>query len=131
MSAVYGHMSAGRGVSLYDGDLLLRFDVVLMREGRMKGQAFIGLPSETSAAKALRDTNGFVLQDKPLIVVSFTIRGVCRRTCVSVGVSACLCRSTSLYVFVFICSDRCSYIPINVEDCPQLLALMLRFAVFR
>ncbi|XP_048882460.1 RNA-binding region-containing protein 3 [Brienomyrus brachyistius] len=44
------------------------FDVVLMKEGRMKGQAFIGLPSETSAAKALRDTNGFVLQDKPLIV---------------------------------------------------------------
>ncbi|XP_034027473.1 RNA-binding region-containing protein 3 [Thalassophryne amazonica] len=44
------------------------FDIVLMKEGRMKGQAFIGLPSEQSAEKALRDTNGYVLYDKPLIV---------------------------------------------------------------
>ncbi|KAG7487526.1 hypothetical protein MATL_G00024440 [Megalops atlanticus] len=44
------------------------FDIVLMKEGRMKGQAFIGLPSEKSAEKALRDTNGYVLYDKPLVV---------------------------------------------------------------
>ncbi|XP_028823510.1 RNA-binding region-containing protein 3 isoform X1 [Denticeps clupeoides] len=44
------------------------FDIVLMKEGRMKGQAFIGLPSEKSAERALRDTNGYVLHDKPLIV---------------------------------------------------------------
>lgn len=37
----------------------------------MKGQAFVGLPSEKSAEKALRDTNGYVLYDKPLVVVSF------------------------------------------------------------
>lgn len=37
----------------------------------MKGQAFVGLPSEQSAEKALRETNGYVLYDKPLIVVSF------------------------------------------------------------
>lgn len=37
----------------------------------MKGQAFVGLPSERSAEKALRDTNGYVLYDKPLVVVSF------------------------------------------------------------
>jgi U11/U12 small nuclear ribonucleoprotein SNRNP65 len=43
-----------------------------MKEGRMKGQAFVGLPSERSAEKALRDTNGYVLYDKPLVVVSFT-----------------------------------------------------------
>eukprot|EP00063_Salmo_salar_P037970 XP_014012805.1 PREDICTED: RNA-binding protein 40 isoform X2 [Salmo salar] len=48
------------------------FDIVLMKEGRMKGQAFVGLPSERSAEKALRDTNGYVLYDKPLVVVSFT-----------------------------------------------------------
>ncbi|KAI4896273.1 hypothetical protein NFI96_003664 [Prochilodus magdalenae] len=48
------------------------FDIVLMKEGRMKGQAFIGLPTEKSAEKALRDTNGYVLHDKPLVVVSFT-----------------------------------------------------------
>nr|XP_046227838.1 RNA-binding region-containing protein 3 [Scatophagus argus]XP_046227839.1 RNA-binding region-containing protein 3 [Scatophagus argus]XP_046227840.1 RNA-binding region-containing protein 3 [Scatophagus argus] len=44
------------------------FDIVLMKEGRMKGQAFIGLPSEQSAEKALRETNGYVLYDKPLVV---------------------------------------------------------------
>ncbi|XP_054478784.1 RNA-binding region-containing protein 3 [Anoplopoma fimbria] len=44
------------------------FDIVLMKEGRMKGQAFVGLPSEQSAEKALRETNGYVLYDKPLIV---------------------------------------------------------------
>ncbi|KAK5605915.1 RNA-binding region-containing protein 3, partial [Crenichthys baileyi] len=44
------------------------FDIVLMKEGRMKGQAFIGLPNERSAEKALRETNGFVLNDKPLVV---------------------------------------------------------------
>lgn len=49
----------------------LRFDIVLMKDGRMKGQAFIGLPSERSAEKALRDTNGYILYDKPLVVVSF------------------------------------------------------------
>lgn len=51
--------------------LFLRFDIVLMKEGRMKGQAFVGLPSEQSAEKALRETNGYVLYDKPLVVVSF------------------------------------------------------------
>ncbi|KAM4606067.1 RNA-binding region-containing protein 3 isoform 1-T2 [Polymixia lowei] len=44
------------------------FDVVLMKEGRMKGQAFVGLPSERSAEKALRETNGYVFYDKPLVV---------------------------------------------------------------
>ncbi|XP_061095748.1 RNA-binding region-containing protein 3 isoform X2 [Conger conger] len=44
------------------------FDIVLMKEGRMKGQAFIGLPNEKSAEKALRDTNGYVLHDRPLVV---------------------------------------------------------------
>ncbi|XP_041133373.1 RNA-binding region-containing protein 3 [Polyodon spathula] len=44
------------------------FDIVLMKEGRMKGQAFIGLPSEKAAAKALKETNGYVLYDKPMVV---------------------------------------------------------------
>ena len=38
----------------------------------MKGQAFVGLPSERCAEKALRDTNGYVLHDRPLVVVSFS-----------------------------------------------------------
>ncbi|KAM3860307.1 RNA-binding region-containing protein 3 [Diretmus argenteus] len=44
------------------------FDIMLMKEGRMKGQAFVGLPSEHVAQKALRETNGYVLYDRPLVV---------------------------------------------------------------
>ncbi|XP_037829226.1 RNA-binding region-containing protein 3 isoform X2 [Kryptolebias marmoratus] len=53
------------------------FDIVLMKEGRMKGQAFIGLPNEQSAEKALRETNGFVLHDKPLVVFA-AICSICK-----------------------------------------------------
>ena len=42
-----------------------------MKEGRMKGQAFIGLPNEKAAAKALKEANGYVLFGKPMVVVSF------------------------------------------------------------
>lgn len=48
-----------------------RFDVRLMQSGRMKGQAFIGLPSEEVAAIALRETNGYQLEGAPIIVVGF------------------------------------------------------------
>lgn len=48
-----------------------RFDIRLMKEGRMKGQAFIGLPNEKAAAKALKEANGYVLFGKPMVVVSF------------------------------------------------------------
>lgn len=48
-----------------------RFDIRLMKEGRMKGQAFIGLPNEKAAAKALKEANGYVLFEKPMVVVSF------------------------------------------------------------
>ena len=47
----------------------------------MKGQAFIGLPSEKIAAKALRDTNGYLLQDRPMVVVSVTITHWIMTTC--------------------------------------------------
>ena len=39
-----------------------------MTEGRMKGQAFITLPSVKRAEQALKDTNGYVLNGKPLVV---------------------------------------------------------------
>lgn len=48
-----------------------RFDIRLMKEGRMKGQAFIGLPNEKAAARALKEANGYVLYEKPMVVVSF------------------------------------------------------------
>jgi len=39
-----------------------------MQEGRMKGQAFITLPSVENAEQALKETNGYILKDKPMIV---------------------------------------------------------------
>ncbi|CAG5124332.1 unnamed protein product [Candidula unifasciata] len=44
------------------------FDIKLMKEGRMKGQAFVTLPNEKCAVKAVRDTNGLLLKDKPMVV---------------------------------------------------------------
>jgi len=43
-------------------------DIRLMREGKMKGQAFVTFPNEEMALQALNDTNGFILYEKPLIV---------------------------------------------------------------
>ncbi len=50
--------------------LCYRFDIRLMQSGRMKGQAFVGMPDREIAAEALRDTNGYVLHGKPMVVVS-------------------------------------------------------------
>ena len=47
-----------------------RFDIRLMKEGRMKGQAFVTLPSEEKSKKALRDAHGYILQGKPMVIVS-------------------------------------------------------------
>lgn len=44
------------------------FDIRLMKEGRMKGQAFITLANEKQAVEAVKETNGFVLHTKPLVV---------------------------------------------------------------
>ena len=40
----------------------------LMQEGRMKGQAFVTLPSEDIAEKAISLTHGYVLHDKPMVI---------------------------------------------------------------
>lgn len=45
-----------------------RYDVRLMQEGRMKGQAFITLQTVEQAQLALNETNGFILKDKPMVV---------------------------------------------------------------
>ena len=47
-----------------------RFDIRLMQQGRMKGQAFIGLPSEEAAVTAVEETNGYTLHGRPMVVVS-------------------------------------------------------------
>jgi len=45
-----------------------KFDIRLMTEGRMKGQAFIALPSSARAEKALAETNGLMMQGKPMVI---------------------------------------------------------------
>ena len=52
----------------YFFNLMSRFDIRHMTEGRMKGQAFIALPSSARAEKALAETNGFMLQGKPMVI---------------------------------------------------------------
>ncbi|GLV43731.1 uncharacterized protein CBL_06945 [Carabus blaptoides fortunei] len=45
------------------------FDIRLMQEGRMKGQAFVTLQNVTEAQRAVKETNGYILRNKPLVVV--------------------------------------------------------------
>ncbi|CAH8513632.1 unnamed protein product [Schistosoma haematobium] len=44
------------------------FSIRLLTEGRMKGQAFIGLACESTAKQALEATNGYMLYDRPMVV---------------------------------------------------------------
>ncbi|XKL63464.1 hypothetical protein PGB90_005828 [Kerria lacca] len=44
------------------------FDIRLMQEGRMKGQAFITLQNIKQAELALKETNGFIIKGKPMVV---------------------------------------------------------------
>mmetsp|Transcript_34518 Transcript_34518/g.78724 ORF Transcript_34518/g.78724 Transcript_34518/m.78724 type:complete len:422 (-) Transcript_34518:610-1875(-) len=50
----------------FQGTQLLTFR--LMQVGRMKGTAFVGFPDVEVATTALEQTNGFVLEEKPLVV---------------------------------------------------------------
>ncbi|CAL4113112.1 unnamed protein product, partial [Meganyctiphanes norvegica] len=45
------------------------FNIRVMKEGRMKGQGFISFPSVELATQALRETNGYILNDKPMVVM--------------------------------------------------------------
>ncbi|XP_011876451.1 PREDICTED: RNA-binding protein 40 [Vollenhovia emeryi] len=49
-------------------DIENEYDVRLMQEGRMKGQAFITLQNDVQAKMALEETNGYILKDKPMVV---------------------------------------------------------------
>ncbi|XP_013172523.1 PREDICTED: RNA-binding protein 40-like [Papilio xuthus] len=49
-------------------DKKIGFDVRVMQEGRMKGQAFVTFPSVRIAEIALTETNGFMLKEKPMVV---------------------------------------------------------------
>uniref|UniRef100_A0A2K6BDQ4 RNA-binding region-containing protein 3 n=1 Tax=Macaca nemestrina TaxID=9545 RepID=A0A2K6BDQ4_MACNE len=58
----------GRYVDFSSETQWITFDIRLMKEGRMKGQAFTALPKEKAAAKALKEANGYVLFGKPMVV---------------------------------------------------------------
>ena len=62
------HFVYGRYVDWGKQDHCNMFDIRLMKEGRMKGQAFVTLPNIKRAKEALKDTNGYVLQSKPVVV---------------------------------------------------------------
>jgi U11/U12 small nuclear ribonucleoprotein SNRNP65 len=55
---------------IFQFNMFSRFDIRLMQSGRMKGQAFISLPEESMAVRALEETNGYLLHGKPMVVVS-------------------------------------------------------------
>ncbi|XP_060601299.1 RNA-binding region-containing protein 3-like [Ruditapes philippinarum] len=44
------------------------FDIRLMKEGRMKGQAFVTLPNENEAVNIVKECNGFILNNKPIVI---------------------------------------------------------------
>jgi U11/U12 small nuclear ribonucleoprotein SNRNP65 len=58
----------GRYVDFNNDEEKELFDIRLMKEGRMKGQAFVTLPNEEKANRALNETNGYMLIDKPIAV---------------------------------------------------------------
>ena len=62
------HYVYGRYVNWESEEEKIMFDIRLMKEGRMKGQAFITMPNEQSAKDAVRNTNGYLLEGKPLVV---------------------------------------------------------------
>eukprot|EP00741_Cyanophora_paradoxa_P012651 tig00020614_g12222.t1 len=44
------------------------FNIRLMKEGRMKGQAFVSFKSTEIATQALEDTHGYLLHERPLVI---------------------------------------------------------------
>uniref|UniRef100_A0A0P4W5S3 RNA-binding region-containing protein 3 n=2 Tax=Scylla olivacea TaxID=85551 RepID=A0A0P4W5S3_SCYOL len=58
----------GRYVFWQNEDEAKQFSISLMKEGRMKGQAFITFPKVKQASEALEDVNGYILNDKPMVI---------------------------------------------------------------
>ncbi|MCL4137124.1 UNVERIFIED_CONTAM: hypothetical protein GTU68_044052, partial [Idotea baltica] len=50
-------------------DEATKSNIRVMKEGRMKGQAFVTFPSTEAASLALKHTNGYILKDKPIVIV--------------------------------------------------------------
>ncbi|MPC28285.1 RNA-binding protein 40 [Portunus trituberculatus] len=58
----------GRYVFWQNEEEAKQFSISLMKEGRMKGQAFITFPKKEQASEALEDVNGYILNDKPMVI---------------------------------------------------------------
>lgn len=58
----------GRYVDWSSDVQIQAFDIRVMQSGRLRGQAFIGLPTEDAACTARQEVNGYELQGKPLVV---------------------------------------------------------------
>ena len=62
------HRLFGRYVAWDEEEEKSLYDIRLMKEGRMKGQAFVSLPSEQQASLALSEVNGYLLHGKPIAI---------------------------------------------------------------
>ena len=61
------HYIYGRYVDWENENEKNMFDIRLMKEGRMKGQAFITLGNTKQAEAAVEETNAFELNGKPIV----------------------------------------------------------------
>lgn len=69
----------------------------------MKGQAFVTFASENSADKALKETNGFVLNSKPMAVVCVKVYYIVKSiSTYEVWVSIC---SVLIFYIIYWCTD--------------------------
>jgi len=59
----------GRFVNFNNNEEVKMFDIRVMTQGRMKGQAFVGMPNVKTAKTALEAVNGYQLIGKPMVVL--------------------------------------------------------------
>lgn len=45
------------------------FDVCMMTKGKLHGQAFISFANDSQSQNALRETNAYMLYEKPIVVM--------------------------------------------------------------
>jgi len=58
------------GRYLKDEEINEKLNIRLMTSGRMKGQAFVKLPTVEMATLLLKEVHGYILNDKAIIIVS-------------------------------------------------------------
>ena len=58
----------GRYVDFRNQQECMSYVITLMQSGRMRGQAFVGLSDPEIALRAVEDTNGYILNGRPMVV---------------------------------------------------------------